>query len=58
LAEAALRYLISFDEVTTVIPGMRREKNLIENVKSVDKGPLPSELMEKLKAHRWVRNFY
>jgi len=58
LAEAALRYLISFDEVTTVIPGMRREKNLIENAQSVEKGPLSGDLMEQLKVHRWVRNFY
>jgi aryl-alcohol dehydrogenase-like predicted oxidoreductase len=58
LAEAALRYLISFDEVTTVIPGMRKEKNLIENVQSVEKGPLSDGLMEQLKIHRWVRNFY
>ena len=58
LAEAALRYLISFDEVTTVIPGMRREKNLLENAQSVEKGPLSEDLMEKLKTHRWVRNFY
>ncbi len=58
IAEAALRYLISFDEVTTVIPGMRREKNLLENVQNVDKGPLSEELMEQLKKHRWVRNYY
>ena len=58
LAEAALRYLVSFPEVTSVIPGMRKEKNLISNTESVEKGPLPAQLMEKLKKHRWVRNFY
>jgi len=58
IAEAALRYTVSFDAVTTVIPGMRREKNLLANVKSVNKGALPAELLEKLKEHRWVRNFY
>lgn len=58
LAEAALRYTISFEAVTTVIPGVRREKNLLANLDSMAKGPLPSELLEKLKAHRWVRNFY
>ncbi len=58
LAEAALRYTISFDAMTTVIPGMRREKNLLANVASVEKGPLPADLLEKLKAHRWERNFY
>ncbi len=57
-AEAALRYLISFDALTTVIPGMRKEKNLLANVKAVEKGPLSPELMEVLKQFRWIRNFY
>lgn len=58
LAEAALRYVISFDAVTTVIPGMRKEKHLLANAESVNKGPLSDQLMEKLKAYRWDRNFY
>jgi aryl-alcohol dehydrogenase-like predicted oxidoreductase len=58
VAEAALRYLISFDAVTSVIPGMRSEKNLLLNKAAVEKGKLSPELMEKLKAHRWIRNFY
>jgi aryl-alcohol dehydrogenase-like predicted oxidoreductase len=58
LPDAALRYLAGFAEVTTIIPGMRREKNLIANVASVQRGSLSPELMEKMKAHRWVRNFY
>jgi len=58
VAEAALRYLISFDAVTSVIPGMRSEKNLLANKTAVEKGKLSSELLEKLKAHRWIRNFY
>jgi len=58
LAEAALRYLISFDAVTTVIPGMRKERNLLANVQAVAKGSLSEKLMEDLKAFRWERNFY
>ncbi len=58
LAEAALRFVISFDAVTTVIPGMRREKHVQENVKSILKGPLSKALVERLKKHRWQRNFY
>jgi aryl-alcohol dehydrogenase-like predicted oxidoreductase len=58
MPEAALRYLISFPEVTSVIPGMRKEKNLIANVDSIQKGALSDELLEKLKNHRWVRNYY
>lgn len=58
LAEAALRYTISFDEITTVIPGMRKEKNLLSNVINTEKGALSEELLERLKSHRWIRNFY
>ncbi len=58
MAETALRYVISFDAVTSVIPGMRKEKNLISNINSVEKGSLPDELLEKLKEFRWIRNFY
>lgn len=58
LAEAALRYLISFEAVTTVIPGMRKEKNLLSNAAAVNKGPLSESLLEELKQFRWIRNFY
>jgi aryl-alcohol dehydrogenase-like predicted oxidoreductase len=58
MAEAALRYVISFDAVTSVIPGMRKEKNLLANIASVKKGPLPAELLKELKTHKWNKNFY
>lgn len=58
LAEAALRFVISFKEVTTVIPGMRKEKNLLANIKSVNKGPLSKQMLEILKVHKWIKNFY
>jgi aryl-alcohol dehydrogenase-like predicted oxidoreductase len=58
LAEAALRFTISFDAVTTVIPGMRKEKNLNANLKSIEKGPLSRKLLEKLKVYKWDKNFY
>jgi aryl-alcohol dehydrogenase-like predicted oxidoreductase len=58
LAEASLRFIISFKEVTTVIPGMRKELNLLDNIKSVNKGPLSKQLLETLKVHRWNKNYY
>jgi aryl-alcohol dehydrogenase-like predicted oxidoreductase len=58
LPEAALRYVISFPAVTTVIPGMRREKNVLHNLASINRGPLSAPLLKKLSAHRWIRNFY
>ena len=58
MAEAALRYIISFDAVTSVIPGMRKEKNLLANIASVKKGSLSAELLKELKTHKWNKNFY
>jgi aryl-alcohol dehydrogenase-like predicted oxidoreductase len=58
MSEAALRFIISFNAIITVIPGMRQEKNLISNLKSIQNGPLSSELLEKLKVHHWNKNFY
>ncbi|MBD3225042.1 MAG: aldo/keto reductase, partial [Caldithrix sp.] len=58
LPEAALRFTISFDAVTSVIPGMRKVPHLLDNVQSVGKGPLSAETIEQLKKHRWLRNFY
>jgi aryl-alcohol dehydrogenase-like predicted oxidoreductase len=58
IAEAALRFIISFPAITSVIPGMRSQKNLNANVAAIQKGPLSAATIEKLKAHRWMRNFY
>jgi len=58
MVEAALRYVISFDAVTSVIPGMRTTEHLLSNVEIINKGPLSNELLEKLKEHKWQRNFY
>lgn len=58
LAEAALRFIISHEAVTSVIPGMRKEKNLVANIKSISKGVLSPRLIEELKVHKWDKNFY
>jgi aryl-alcohol dehydrogenase-like predicted oxidoreductase len=57
-AEAALRYIISFEAVTSVIPGIRKIKNLNANLQSIKKGSLSKELLERLKVHKWDKNFY
>jgi aryl-alcohol dehydrogenase-like predicted oxidoreductase len=58
LAEAALRFILSEPAVSTVIPGMRSLRNVDRNVAASDAGALPPEHRERLRAHRWVRNFY
>jgi aryl-alcohol dehydrogenase-like predicted oxidoreductase len=58
MAETALRYVLSHKAVSTVIPGMRSVENVERNCQVGDGRGLPTEQIEKLKAHRWVRNFY
>ena len=58
LPELALRYLLSFDEVSTMIPGTRKVKNVDANVSVSDGRKLSPELMKELENHAWERNFY
>jgi aryl-alcohol dehydrogenase-like predicted oxidoreductase len=56
--ELALRFCLSHPAVSTVIPGMRSVRNVERNAAAAAKGPLPQEQLERLRAHRWDRNFY
>jgi aryl-alcohol dehydrogenase-like predicted oxidoreductase len=58
IPEVALRYVLSHPAVSTVIPGMRSVRNVERNMALADGEGLPEEQVQKLKAHRWVRNFY
>ncbi len=58
IAETALRYILSADAVSTVIPGMRSIRNVERNCAAGDGRGLPPEQVDKLHAHRWVRDFY
>jgi aryl-alcohol dehydrogenase-like predicted oxidoreductase len=55
MPEAALRFILSSDDVAVTIPGMRSERHVRENLAASDAGPLPADLMERLRAHRWDR---
>jgi aryl-alcohol dehydrogenase-like predicted oxidoreductase len=57
MAEVALRYVLSHPAVSTVIPGMRSVRNVERNMRVGDGRGLPEEQIQRLKAHRWVRNF-
>jgi aryl-alcohol dehydrogenase-like predicted oxidoreductase len=58
LPELALRFCLSHDAVTTVIPGMRTVKHVDANTAVSDGRRLSPALRERLKAHAWARNFY
>jgi len=58
LPEIALRYILSNPVVSTVIPGMRSERNVERNIALSDGYTLSPEQLQKLKKYRWVRDFY
>ena len=58
MPETALRYVLSHPAVSTVIPGMRSVRNVERNCQIGDGRGLPQEKLQKLKSHRWDRDFY
>src|SRR3989344_3999630 len=58
LPELDLRYILSHDAISTVIPGMRKIKNVEANTSFSDGRNLSEKLMKELKNHSWERNFY
>jgi aryl-alcohol dehydrogenase-like predicted oxidoreductase len=55
IPEMALRFILNNPVVSTIIPGMRRKKHVRANMACSDAGPLPKELHQKLREHRWER---
>jgi aryl-alcohol dehydrogenase-like predicted oxidoreductase len=56
LAQMAIRFVLSNPCVTTVIPGMRQVSNVDANALASDAGPLPPDLLDSLRDHRWDRD--
>ncbi|MGB2644522.1 MAG: aldo/keto reductase [Candidatus Acidiferrum sp.] len=55
LPEMALRFILNDKDVSTIIPGMRKTRNVEANVAAGAKGPLPAPLHAELRKHRWIR---
>jgi aryl-alcohol dehydrogenase-like predicted oxidoreductase len=55
LPQMALRYILSFPVVSTIIVGMRKAEHVRQNIAASDAGPLDAELLRKLTDHRWDR---
>jgi len=58
LPELALRFCLSSPRVSTVIPGMRRAAHVRQNVAAAEKGRLTPDMLSKLEAHAWEKNWY
>ena len=55
MPEMALRFILNNPDVSTIIPGMRKLRNVESNLAASDKGPLPAPLHTQLRKHRWDR---
>ncbi len=55
LPEMALRFILMNKTVSTIIPGMRKLRNVESNIAASDAVPLPASLYAELRKHRWVR---
>lgn len=55
MAEMALRFILGNNDVATIIPGMRKPRNVLANTATSDGRGLPADLMKTLKKHRWDR---
>jgi aryl-alcohol dehydrogenase-like predicted oxidoreductase len=55
MADMALRFITANDNVGTIIPGMRKAKNVLANTATSDGTSLSENLLRLLKKHRWNR---
>jgi len=55
LPDVALRFILSNPTVSTTIVGMRKPDHVRQNIAVSDAGPLPTDLLQQLKKHRWDR---
>lgn len=55
MAGMALRFILAHEAVSTVIPGMRKLQHVRANCAAGRGEPLPAEVVEQLRPHRWVR---
>ncbi len=55
MPEMALRFILNNQDVSTIIPGMRKLHHVEANIACSDAGPLPDMLHERLQPHRWDR---
>ena len=57
LPEMALRFILHHPAVTTTIPGMRRPAHVRANLAASDGEPLSPDLLDRVRPHRWERDW-
>jgi len=56
MPELALRFILENPVVSTIIPGMRKLRNVEANIAASDGQRLPAGLTRSLRGHRWDRS--
>jgi aryl-alcohol dehydrogenase-like predicted oxidoreductase len=56
MAQFALRFILNSPDVATIIPGMRKRRNVEANVAASGMTPLSASSLKQLREHRWDRN--
>ena len=56
MPELALRWILDDPRIATVIPGMRKRRNVEANIATSDDRALSFDLLESLAQHRWDRS--
>ena len=55
MARMALKFILENKTIGTIIPGMRKQRNVLANTSTSDGIPLDSKLYAQLRTHRWDR---
>lgn len=58
MPELALKFALSHEAVSTVIPGIRNRKQALQNTAVSDLPDLKMETLEQLRDHMWNRGFW
>jgi len=58
LPDLALKFCLHHPAVGTVIPGMRKTSHVDANIAVTNTPPLSAHLVDRLREHRWEKNFY
>ena len=58
MPELALRFILANRDVTTVIPGMRRLKNVEANMAASDGCAIGPDVLARMRTHRWTRTYF
>lgn len=58
LTEMALRFCLSQPQVFRAIIGTHNKEHFLQNLEWAQKGPLSDDLLKKLEAYIWLKNFY